>query len=881
MGRPGPPAVGEPSGVSLDDLTALGSSLGVPAPPSVGAEIAAMADEVPPPPVISPEQPKAALLSGGPEAPLSARQSHLDFRVAQPEATAFDVRRVRPGATPRQSEIMAATSYEQVANALQPDDDPIRTGARSVAFEVYSDHVQGSEAAQVDFARFDQAVQSGLVEDEASKALWNKVLSGQLLSETESGELATAVSSFADTLDGSPSDDLTVGLAGRVTRVQKVSDGLAVQVSHPLGWDDGSAALPEVRRERLQKLNLSALAEQGRANIERMLSLAQMSDMAPIDGDGLDPFLGVVMDLDEPVADKTVEAAYADLASQFGMHPDDAKGMVRAAWESLITSSAGSWGDGAPFALPAEGGGNPVVDAILGRTEGPFSLLTPGNFRLPKEVLESPSGDGMTSTALPDGTVVYAAPISDDAAMMARHLYPGVVGADRVPRWIPSTPMKVQDASRVRRLQAEDASFENFVNSDLAGVGGHPLFKAGNYVTFSIPNDGPPPVGAQVLGRVTAEQPGLSLERLSASDLNPNELLTSRESPLNTHRWAAFDGQTADKSWVARLRRAGYKTVPTETGELVFGITQAAAEAAAPEGVSVTTNDGGDGGPRAIRLGGETVVWDPQEWIDDTPAPPRRGSAARRYELAVPKGSDPAQVAKGLLAAGAKHLSVYAHAKYLDGFERAYETAYDDGVEMIVTRHAEGDLASPHGGPVFVPKASGLPAGVSDIAGLEPSPEFAPDEADLIPAVKNARQAGKSKVAGFDLVGPDGLKRPPTLAKTRDGIPVPKPRRDKPNTQWEVEFGVEFDPAFRVGNEVREIPSDVQDRLRSTFSTFADEPAIQRFSVSRITVSYTPDGLTAATEWQPGGAIVLSRDADPQALPAALRAELEAIAAAW
>lgn len=136
-------------------------------------------------------------------------------------------------------------------------------------------------------------------------------------------------------------------------------------------------------------------------------------------------------------------------------------------------------------------------------------------------------------------------------------------------------------------------------------------------------------------------------------------------------------------------------------------------------------------------------------------------------------------------------------------------------------------------------------------------------------------------MAGYDVVQPQGLKRPEEMVKDRNGIPVPRPRRDRPKPEWEEAFGVEFDPAWRVGNKVQELPADVQASLYRVFSSFKDDQSVARFSPSRVVVSFVDGDEPAQTEWKVGGAIVLNRDADPQALPAALRRELEAIRAEW
>jgi hypothetical protein len=227
----------------------------------------------------------------------------------------------------------------------------------------------------------------------------------------------------------------------------------------------------------------------------------------------------------------------------------------------------------------------------------------------------------------------------------------------------------------------------------------------------------------------------------------------------------------------------------------VFGIEPDEAEAISEgQNVAVTTPEGGEAGPRRVRVGDRDMTLDPQDWINDVPPPIRKASVRRRVEVQVPKGADPARLAHELEQQGATNLAIYAHAKQLDGYERAYETAYDDGVETVVVRHAKGDMASAHGGPVFVKSVSGLPAAPGGAETLE-APEVPDDPSDLIPALQAAHDAGKAKVAGFDVVQPQGLQRPEELAKDRDGVPVPRPRRDRPKPQWEEDFGVEFDPA--------------------------------------------------------------------------------------
>lgn len=870
--------------MSLDDLSSLGTQVGVAPPPSVGAEIAALAEAPPPLPEQAPSLPRESLL--GPDGPSSARGSLLQLRTELPEATPRDIARRRQAVTGRQAQIMAASSYEEVAQAIQPDDDPIRTAARSVAFEVYSNRVPGAEAAQVDFARFDHAVQAGVVQDPDSVALWRKMSAGQLLTEKETEQLSSSVQSFAETLDISPSDDLSVGLTGRVTRVQKVSSGLATQVSTPLGWDDGKVADPQTRLERVQSLNLASFREQGTKNIEKLHAFAVERGLDHVNSDGFEPFVGAKLDLEEPVTNDVVLDAYQDLAERLNQPLDQVVGMVAAAWQSISENQQGSWADGTPFALPSELGPNPIVDALMGRTEGPFSLQSASFMQLPAEALEITAGDGLVATAFPDGNVVYAAEITEDAASAARHLHPGVVGADRVPRWIPSTPAKVADMSRGRRLIDFDAHAETYLDMDLQRSGGHPLFKPGNYITFEMPADQPAtaPMGAtkQDLGRVVREVPGLSLERLSVSDLDPDKLMSPGESQFKTHAWASFAGGES-KAWVAELRRQGYRTVNSDSGYVVFGIPSEEAEALGEKyGVMVSTPEGGDDVTHRINVGGKTVAFDPMEWRDDVPPPRRRSESHRRIEVTVPRGEDPGRMAADLEARGARAISVYAHAKHLDGFEKAYESAFSDGIETIVVRHAKGDLAAAHGGHVFVRSASGLPDEPSQIP-LAPPDEMEPDESDLIPAVQAARDRGDRKVGSFDVVQAEQLKAPERLAKSRDGIPIPKPRRDRPKPEWEDEFGVEFDPGYRVGNKVMELPPETQKALAGVMRSFvaSDGAALDRFSLSRVVVSFVDGDEPAVTEWQPGGSIVLSRNADPKTLPAALRGELEAIRDLW
>lgn len=88
MGAVGAHQVGERTGVSLDDLSMLGAQVGLPAPPSVGAEIASLAD-APAPPTQPSTLPKDMLLA--PDGSTSARQRHLEFKAQVPAPQPRDV----------------------------------------------------------------------------------------------------------------------------------------------------------------------------------------------------------------------------------------------------------------------------------------------------------------------------------------------------------------------------------------------------------------------------------------------------------------------------------------------------------------------------------------------------------------------------------------------------------------------------------------------------------------------------------------------------------------------------------------------------------------------------------------------------------------------
>jgi hypothetical protein len=314
---------------------------------------------------------------------------------------------------------------------------------------------------------------------------------------------------------------------------------------------------------------------------------------------------------------------------------------------------------------------------------------------------------------------------------------------------------------------------------------------------------------------------------------------------------------------------------------------------------------------------------------------PRTERQAQKYVAKLAGKRDIVELAEEIEAKGGRNVGIYTSRPEVDGWVRAVDNVYTDGVSTHVTRTKDAEYISPQSGPVFVRSTDGLPDGptaagpsieqvgpglvrlsnaleiraqgelkVGDsplsvtlngepvkrfaLNGRTLTPLGADTAADLIvvPGKKTVIEtttddvlpAAEARTALRAVLGdsPIELKTPkgrfsfPSEPKTqrrgtvllKNGLKIKAPHRDKPLKDWEADFGIEFDPGYRNGRQVLQLPDDTIAELRQAMElVFPEyEPALRRWRLSRISVS---DGLPdayAQLHWQAGGPIVLSKD---------------------
>ena len=581
----------------------------------------------------------------------------------------------------------------------------------------------------------------------------------------------------------------------------------------------------------------------------------------------------------------------------------------------------GTWDYNDPFFLPDQ---DSTRNAVLDTLSGRLPALDATTERIPFDVLGIEAG-GLTA-GLPDGSAVRISEVTQRSAAQNRHLWPAIEGLDRVPRWAPKRAAAVRSAGAARSAAAYGDRAEVFLNAELDAAGGHPLFQPGEYVTYEIPTGSKVLKGKGIysneLGKIEVDRPELSLEHLDPDSIDPAKFVDPDETPLRTNRFvnisATVKGMSPDEAkkannkLLSELKRKGYKprrtegrymdddgVISEEDSFLVFGVP---AEEALELGKkynqeSVLTNEGflysdgrfapvGEGGidfdvpfeganRTAVVINGTRLTyavdidWDGvTEWQPES-AFGRSTEVMKKVQVNLGERSqrDVFDIAEELEAKGAQNVSIYANrAEALEGWERAYESAYSDGVQTTVVRTSTGPITSPNGGFVYTRNVDGLSDQI-------PSPE-APltlademtygsatatrngqkvvveaAEEDVSDALELRRQILVNdpeskvdiKVAGKTLNVPSETKkwRKETVL-LRNGIWAPRPRRDNPLPEFAEQFGFDLDPGYIIGRNQRlMLPDDViaslTDLTGAVDEQFGD--AIRRFGLRSVTVS--------------------------------------------
>ncbi len=173
------------------------------------------------------------------------------------------------GVAPRMAETLGAVDFDGVMRGVRrwsPDDAAAETHGKAL-FQQYATRVGSAENAQVDWARFDNAIETGIFSGPNNtriRELWRKLTQNpQSLSPSETDELFGTVAAVSDATQYA-GHDFSVGVVGRIDRIEMSANGPIIFTRHPVGWVDGSSMDQKVREARLAELNYRNLASRGK-----------------------------------------------------------------------------------------------------------------------------------------------------------------------------------------------------------------------------------------------------------------------------------------------------------------------------------------------------------------------------------------------------------------------------------------------------------------------------------------------------------------------------------------------------------------------------------------------------------------------------------------
>jgi hypothetical protein len=206
---------------------------------------------------------------------LGERPRFVDDVFDEIDQDALDLAMDLPGLPPRMRQILApAEDNAAIARGFGRWDanDEFKTSAGAALFESYAQQLgQGARAAQVDFARFEHAMSSGLLPASAPGnkpilELWRRATNEpeSFVKDTEAQQALFGAIQLLGDATAEAAVDMTTGYVGRITRVVFTDDGAAhLGIWLPVDWSDGRIVNPLVRAQRLKEMNMAALSEHG------------------------------------------------------------------------------------------------------------------------------------------------------------------------------------------------------------------------------------------------------------------------------------------------------------------------------------------------------------------------------------------------------------------------------------------------------------------------------------------------------------------------------------------------------------------------------------------------------------------------------------------
>lgn len=266
-------------------------------------------------------------------------------------------------------------------------------------------------------------------------------------------------------------------------------------------------------------------------------------------------------------------SVYREVAEEFGLTPNQLQAVTWEGWKRYKETGRfrGGWSREDPFARPnllgAENQVNPNFFLELLNGHGaaiPVTLRNDTVSRIPVDVLDDVTVDGLATIALADGSQVIATDLTEFSSTRARQLTPLFKGDEGAFRWGSTAPQRVQSLDENTRWLAREplAQAETFVAADLDRVGGHPSLQGGEWVVVEVPNSGrvPAPRGAgemMDLGRAAVARPTRDHTRLDPSSVPAERWMDPVESPLNTHSWFVVTSEVNDAQIAALKAKNG------------------------------------------------------------------------------------------------------------------------------------------------------------------------------------------------------------------------------------------------------------------------------------------------------------------------------------
>lgn len=265
----------------------------------------------------------------------------------------WDVLQKYPGMNGRQASLVGARdadTFAQRFGSWDPETSPESQAHFKVLFDQYAQMVGDPDMAQWDFAKFDLAIERNVFAYDNNVKLrktWSTLRSNpeELFSfgpdgspsglNEEGFELLQNVKAVAEATDQA-GPDLSIGVVGRIERIELTDEGPVLFVRQPEGWRPWTSTNADVRVQRLRELNYRNLADRGKEMLRTLYNLGIEDWNAPE---------GAARRLPEQleVGPDWYPTARNDVADAFGYPREDGDDLSRAVAAVSFLSEAEDW----------------------------------------------------------------------------------------------------------------------------------------------------------------------------------------------------------------------------------------------------------------------------------------------------------------------------------------------------------------------------------------------------------------------------------------------------------------------------------------------------------------------------------------------------------